>query len=234
MAVIDFHSHILPGIDDGSKNVDMSQKMLNSAVDQGIEIIVATPHFYADRMSIDGFLRNREHALDSIQEYVTKLGIRFCTGAEVAYFGGIGQAEEIEKLMIQGTNLLLLEMPFRAWGDQELNEVNRLLRRGIKVVIAHLERFYQFQKDKNVISELLDMSVIIQINAECLLQWNTRRFAFKLIKNGCAPLLGSDCHNLTSRPENLAQARKILKKKFGEKLLCEMDRYGTSLLEGKD
>ena len=121
-------------------------------------------------------------------------------------------------------------MPFRAWSKGDLREVERLLNRGIRPIIAHLERFYRFQKDKKLIQDLFAFPVLIQVNAECLLSWKDRRRAIKLFQSGQAHLLGSDCHNLTGRPQNLMEGRAMLEKKIGRQFLNQMDQLGVSLL----
>ena len=230
MAIIDFHSHILPKMDDGSRDYEMTAQMLQSAREQQIDTIVATPHFYADSMIISDFIRLRQHVCLKVKELALAGNIRIVCGAEVAFFSGIGKADEIDALLIGKTDLLLLEMPFRSWSEHELYEIDLLLRRGIQPVIAHLERFYPYQKDKEIIPALLDMPVYIQLNAECLLDWKMRRRAMKLFKNRQAHLLGSDCHNMSSRPENLGEGRKVLERKLGKDFLEELDEFGTSLL----
>lgn len=229
--VIDFHSHILPGIDDGSRNLETTCKMLETAAKQGIDVMVATPHFYADRMRIDPFLNNREEAYQKVMECSERVEqLPIICGSEVAYFHGIGGAEEIDKLCIGDTRLMLLEMPFRPWSGKELDEVGRLLDRNIVPVIAHLERFFSFQKDKKIIPELMEMPVYIQINAEAFLDWRTRRKMAKLFQNGDAHLLGSDAHSLNRRPVNLAEGRRVLEKKAGREVLAEIDQLGEKLL----
>lgn len=230
MSIIDFHSHILPGIDDGSRDVIMTGQMLQSAAAQGISTICATPHFYADSMTIERFLRHRQKARDQIRVLSSSNQIRIVCGAEVAFFSDMSRAEQLESLCFENTNLIMVEMPFRPWSERDLREIELLLRRGMRPVIAHLERFYQFQTDKGMIPGLLDMPVYIQINAGCLLRWNTRRQAMKLFKNGQAHLLGSDCHNTSTRPENLAEGRNMLEKKIGPQVLRSMDRLGKTLL----
>lgn len=231
MGIIDFHSHFLPDMDDGSKNIEMTETMLRISASQGIDTMVATPHFYGDSMTINNFLANRANALHKTEGIAADLGIRIISGSETAFFPGISRAEKIEELCIGDTKLLLLEMPFRPWTEKDLQEIRHLIGRGIKPIIAHLERFYHYQTDKEIIPAVLDMPVYIQLNVACLLHWNSRRLPLKLFKSGQAHLLGSDSHNITSRPQNLADGRKVLEKKLGIDFLEEMDRFGISLLE---
>lgn len=231
MSVIDFHAHILPGIDDGSRNREMSEEMLKRSAEQGIHTIIATPHFYASRATLKGFLQKRAAAYEHIKDLAERYGVRVPLGAEVAFFSGMHNAEGLEELTIGDTSLLLLEMPFRAWDGGDLQEVEKLIDRGVRPVIAHVERFYPYQKDKRVMEELYSLPVLVQVNAEALLSWSTRRLALKLFREGVAHLLGSDCHNTSSRPPNLAAGRKIIEKKLGAQYLPQIDRLGEEALE---
>lgn len=231
MSVIDFHSHILPGIDDGSRDREMSEKMLEFSGKQGVNLMVATPHFYASRMTMDSFLRKRATAFDSIKNDAEKHRVGLLQGAEVAFFSGMSCADGLESLTIAGTMLLLLEMPFRSWSDGDIREVEKLLDRGLTPVIAHMERFYPYQKDKRIIDELYALPVLVQVNAESLLNWRTKRLALKLFREGKTQLLGSDCHNLLSRPPNLTAGRNVIEKKLGVPYLERMDRLGEEMLK---
>lgn len=231
MSVIDFHSHILPGIDDGSRDRQISEKMLEMSENQGVNIMVATPHFYASHTTMENFLRKRTAAFGSMKDYAEKCGLRLLPGAEVAFFSGMSRADGLESLTIAGTMLLLLEMPFRSWSSGDIREVEKLLDRGLTPVIAHMERFYPYQKDKHIIDELYALPVLVQINAEALLIWRTKRLALKLFREGKAQLLGSDCHNLLSRPPNLTAGRNIIERKLGVSYLERMDRLGKEVLK---
>ena len=108
----DYHSHILPNIDDGSDSVKTSLKMIKMMKGQGIGIIVATPHFYLHReSSLGGYLEKRQNAYEKLmaaEPAVTDIHI----GAEVAIEKGISGLDGLEKLCISGTGLILLEPPF--------------------------------------------------------------------------------------------------------------------------
>ena len=228
--IIDFHTHVLPGIDDGSKSVEMSTEMLAESARQGVEVIVTTPHFYADSMGIESFLRQRDEALAKVRPISEQYGIRLVPGGEVAFFSNMSRAEGLERLCIEGTHYMLLEMPFRPWNSMDLTEVDHIIRRGIRPIIAHVERFFSFQRDKYIMEDLMEKEVIVQVNAECLIERSTRRLGVKLFKTGYAELLGSDCHNLSSRKPNLAEGRRILEKKVKNDVLDDIDDLGAYLL----
>ncbi len=242
--VIDIHSHILPKMDDGSSSSAMSIEMLTRAARQGVTHMVATPHFYPQQNSPTHFLSRRakcrtrlEAAIDeaysarSLPADVTLPKLFF--GAEVAFFPGISNIEDLDRLCILGTDVMLLEMPFCAWSSRTLDEVENISRRGISIIIAHLERFYRYQTDKHIIPALTDMPVTIQANAEGLLSWTKRRRILKMFDDGTAQLLGSDCHNLDSRRPNLGDGRAVLKQKLGPEILEDIDRTAAALLKIK-
>lgn len=231
MAVIDFHSHILPGIDDGSKDVPTSLAMLESMSSQGVEVVVATPHFYAWRDRVDAFLQRRRSAWESLSASLTPDLPRICLGAEVAYFPGISGAEQVEALTIQGTNVLLLEMPFQPWSESNVEEVRTLLeRKKLRIVIAHLERYYSLPGNRERIAQLLKLPVTVQLNAEGLLEWRQRGRIIRMFRSGQAQLLGSDCHGINHRKPNLGPGREVIRKKLGQERLDLIDEAGAQLL----
>jgi len=232
--VIDFHSHVLPKMDDGSKSVEMTMEMLHTEYEMGVDVVAATPHFYGYRESLDSFLARREHAWYRLLEAARteENGLpAIVAGAEVAFFSGLTELDDLDSLCINGTRTLLLEMPFAPWTGYELDAVSTLcLDRGYQIVLAHLERFYELQTDEHLMESLLELPLWVQINAESLLPLMRRRPWIEMFRAGEAHLLGSDCHNLTSRPPNLEAARRILDRKAGSEILRRMDELGARLL----
>jgi protein-tyrosine phosphatase len=232
--IIDMHSHILPGVDDGSRSTEESAQMMRQELEHGVRKMVATPHFYAQKDSVNAFLerrsRSRQRLMEAIQgEPFSQIELR--SGAEVYYFDGIGHASMLPKLCIEGTDSILLEMPFCQWTMQMYEELVEILEdQHIDVILAHIERYYEYQKDKSVWEEIFSLPVTPQINAESFLKWKYRRKCFGFLGEGYEAVLGSDCHNMTSRQPNLAQAREAVRKKAGQTVLDEMDRRAERLL----
>ena len=106
--MIDFHTHILPGVDDGSRSIEESLAMLQAEADAGIERVVFTPHFYASQNSPKEFLRRRKESWSALLPHMYPGLPKVSFGAEVQYFEGICQAAEIAALRIAGTPYLLL------------------------------------------------------------------------------------------------------------------------------
>lgn len=232
--MIDFHTHILPGIDDGSKNMDMTRTMLYLEKEQGVNEIIATPHFYASEMSVGHFVRRRNHSLNKVIKRIyekedTRLPAITC-GAEVYYFPGMGKSD-LFPLCIEGTDLILLEMPFAQWTKDVYNDINRIIRyQRLTVILAHVERFYKFQRNKDIWNNIFELPVIAQFNAGCFKSFSKRRLAARFIKSGYPVVLGSDCHNVSGRYPNLAEGRSVLGKKLGDQILDDIDLFGERLL----
>ena len=228
--MIDFHSHILPGIDDGSKSAEMSVEMIRALREQGVDTICATSHFYATQRTPQRFLQRRQEAFERLRPLLPDDAPRILLGAEVLYFPGISHMEELPELCLEGTDLLLLEMPFETWSGYMVREVNELARTGrFTVLLAHIERYY-FQQEASVWSNLLNNGVLMQSNADFFLPFGTRRKAIRLMREGMIHLLGSDCHNTTSRAPHMAEAAARIRRHLGEDYLEDSDALGRLLL----
>lgn len=232
--MIDFHSHILPGIDDGSKSPEMSLQMISSLASQGVDTISATSHFYATERTPQHFLQRRAEAYDRLKAVLPQDAPRILLGAEVLYFPGISHMDELPQLCLEGTDILLLEMPFTTWSERMIREVDALARSGIcQILMAHIERYY-FKQPLSVWDDFLDRGILMQSNAEFFLTFRTRHKALKLLREGRIHLLGTDCHNMSSRAPRMAEARELIRKRLGDETLDEIDTLGEALLaEGK-
>ena len=225
-SLVDLHSHILPGIDDGSPDVGTSAAMLRREAEQGVDVVCATSHYYAKYSSIPAFCERRAEALERLSSVLTAELPRVLPAAEVAYFPHM-EEQDLMPLCIQGTRTLMLEMPFADWTDLQLETVEALvLDCRYDVVLVHPERFCFSKSNRHKLEKLAELPIGLQVNAGSLLRWGTRRLALDLLQMAQYPLLGSDCHNLTSRPPNLKEGRKVVMQKLGEAFLKKIDWYG--------
>lgn len=229
--MIDFHSHILPGMDDGSASVEESVKMLRLSFRKGVKKMVATPHFYAQRESPDHFLARRKKACRRLAPALEEEIPEIFLGAEVYYYTGISGTENLSKLCIGRSGILLLEMPFQKWTERMINEVIELagdLR--YTVLLAHIDRYFRFQPPETW-ELLMKNEILFQVNASAFLEgWTTRRRAFGLLREGKIAALGSDCHNMKERKPNLDEAVLRIRKKCGEKTVRQMNEKSERLL----
>ena len=227
--MIDWHSHILPGVDDGSKDVAESIAMLQMQASQGVETVIATPHFYANDETVAAFLERREKALEALKGELPENMPRLLLGAEVRYYQGISRMEALMDLRIQGSKVLLLEMPMSVWSESTVRELIEMSgKSGVQIVLAHVERYLRLQK-QSVWDRIADSGILMQVNANYFTALTSKRKALSLLGEGMVHFLGSDCHNLTSRPPLLGKAFEVIRKKFGDGYLDQMKQYGYSL-----
>ncbi len=229
--MIDFHSHILPNVDDGSKDVEESIDLLNMLSRQNVETVIATPHFLANHEPIDRFLQRRSESVQQLLPELKDGHPKIICGAEVSYYPGISRMEGLDKLRIEGSKLLLLEMPMCKWSDYALSELAELAARGsTRIVLAHLERYMGFQKD-SALRTIYQNGILVQCNASFLLEFGTKRRAMSMLGDGRIHMLGSDCHSVKSRPPRIGNAFEAIEKKFGRDFLNNFNEYGYSLLD---
>lgn len=207
-ALWDLHSHLLPGMDDGCKTTDESVLLLKSCAAQGIAGVMATSHYYPEE-TVDEFLERRRISAERLMERLKDGSYpAICLGAEVAYHPGLIYEDDIHKLCLGKSNYLLLEMPFSRWTPSVLRNVSALRHvQGVIPILAHLERYVGFQ-DKHTLEEILNSGALVQMNASYILE--NRRKAVRRIRKGSVDVLGSDCHNMGTRPPNLAEAMNVL------------------------
>ncbi len=228
--MIDIHTHILPQIDDGSQSVEESLQLLRQEAAQGVTQVALTPHFYALEDSPRRFLERRQRAYEALLPHLEPGLPQLRLGAEVQYFEGICSAEQIGELRIQGTRLLLLEMPFCPWTERMREDVLALnARPDIQVVLAHVERYLRWQ-DRDTLPELLDSRVLTQVNAGAFTHWKTRGRALQLLRKGQVAFLGSDCHDLTARPPRLREAGEQIAQKLGRASLDRLTGYSYAVI----
>ena len=228
--MIDWHSHILPAMDDGSRSVAESISMINMQVSQGVSTVIATPHFYANDGTVDSFLDRRKKALELLEAELPDGPPRILLGAEVKYYQGISRLEELKALRIENTKLLLLEMPVSRWTESMIRELIELSgKSGIRIILAHMERYFKFQ-DQSVWERIFESGILSQANSSFFTSLATKRKALALLRDGRIQFIGSDCHNLTSRPPQIGKAFDIIKKKLGNDYISQMSEYGYSLL----
>lgn len=194
----EYHCHVLPGIDDGSENVETSLAMLDIMKKHGVERVIFTPHFYCHReKSVEHFIEKRQAAFESIKE---KSPIKeMLLGAEVAVEHGLSEVKNIEKLAIQSTKLILLEMPFRDYENWMAEEVYNISAEfDLKVILAHVHR-YRSVFSKDIMKRMLSSDNILQVNIEAFEGFRQKFIAKDIINSNRQFVFGSDAHNLSDR-----------------------------------
>lgn len=226
--MIDFHSHIIPKIDDGSSSIDETTEMLSLAKHQGVNYMVATPHFYASQESPSEFLQRRNRYFKKTLEITEPLSLpKIIPGAEVGFFEGMSDCDVLKDLTILGTPLIMVEMPVCRWSDRMLGELGDIYeKQDIIPLIAHVDRYIKLLHDKKIVDKLKGLPVLIQANASFFIDKKTARLALSLLSKEKIHLLGSDCHNMTSRRPNLGEAYSIINEKLGNDAIQKIRSNG--------
>lgn len=210
----DMHSHILPGIDDGSQSIEMSIEMLKESRAQGVETIVATPHCYLRRESdIDDFLQKREESFSALSEAIKGESLpKIIKGAEVHIEGDVSFFEGLERLCIEGTDYILIEMSYGKWKSTMYDALYSMTVKKMKPIMAHIERFFNNEKE---FDNLREIDLAYQINAESFFDPAYKRAVAYLLRCGMANVVGSDMHNTEIRVQNLKQGYTAIEKEYG-------------------
>ncbi len=229
--MVDLHTHVLPQMDDGSDSPQQSLQMLRLMAQQGTDLAVATPHFYAHRETLRSFLCRRSEAYAKIADGQSE--VKLLLGAEVAYFSGMSTCEELEELCIEGSRLLLLEMPFTPWTQSAVREIVALRSLGIVPVLAHIERYRRIPNFWQMLQQLSGVGVLMQCNAGAVCAPICGRRLIAMLHDGRIRFLGSDCHNMTTRPPNLPKALQRIEKFGASALLQQIDADARALLQSR-
>lgn len=196
MPVIDFHAHILPGADHGSDSTKTSLAQLALMRAAGTDAVVATPHFYPDRDNPDLFLRRRGAAVERLLSAGILSVPEIYLGAEVAvcpHLERMGQ-ETLERFCIEGTHVILLEMPTVSWTNGYLDAVHGIRELGFTVILAHIDRYPRRETAK-----LTEEGFAVQLNASAFSGFFRRKQYIELAGTDTVAALGSDLHGADPR-----------------------------------
>ena len=220
--MIDIHTHILPHIDDGAKDTEMSIAMLKAEVKQGVDTVVLTSHYYGKKRSPSEFLQQRNSLYAHIKPRIPA-DLKVILGAEV-HFTGVNNAEygELCKLAIEGTKYILIEFPFtNAWTKSLPDRLNDFIYyTDYTPIIAHAERYKEIWKKPSLITDLISMGCLIQVNLSSFVDKRAQRLAYAMLKHGYVHCLGTDAHDMGVR----APSWSVIKQLEAEGYAAELQR----------
>lgn len=232
--MIDFHSHFLPDMDDGSDSIETSLAMLHESWRQGVRLMFATPHFYAEEDDPESFLARRSEAYARVREAIEARQDSeipdILLGAEIYYFPGISVSEELRALSMGTTPFLLIEPPMIPWGNSMLDEIE-LTGENLHCipVIAHVDRYMRMLRDASLFDRLRDRRILIQVNASFFVHDSVR--ALELLRQNRIHFIGSDCHNMDERAPNMGSAEEIIRLDGATEYFRTINQRIFSLLE---
>ena len=216
--IIDIHSHILPGLDDGARDMDETVGMLEIAVREGIEAIVTTPHYEVgverERLAKYG------KVYEDLQNYITthEIPLKLYPGNEIYYSESIPEMLQNEVVRtLNGTRYVLVEFPMHAGYQTIERALNNLLYAGYWPVIAHMER-YSVLRDLQKIRDLVRNGAYIQVNASAIVGkegWGVKRFCRQLMKADLVHVVATDAHGISKRRPTIRKCLDYIEKKHG-------------------
>lgn len=228
--IVDMHSHILPGLDDGSRNMEMSMNMMRIAYEEGIRTIIATPHNMPGKGR--GELSKTLERIEQLEAAARAEGIEISLkpGSELYYREEIPDLlEEGKAVPMNGTNIVLVE--FEPVNDSRyiMNALKNIINVGYTPIVAHVER-YPALLDKKLeqIGDISELGCYIQVNASTIagkLGWKMKLYVEKLLKEQLIDFIGTDAHSDQNRSPKIQDCAKILYKK------CDKS-YADSMLFG--
>lgn len=225
--MIDLHCHILPGVDDGSKDLKMSREMLRMAHDEGIREIVATSHYYACMTEEERKKREEAYCLVEGLMEAEFPDMTLHRGAEVYYEQDIlDELSEHRVPSINGTNYILVEFPVTAEYHYLFLAIQQIRSMEYRPVIAHVERYHAINKADDI-ERLIDRGALIQVNSTLFdgkLPFMRKRMFQDLIRRGKIHVVGTDAHSIGERRPRMASFYRYVEKKFGKEVadrLCE-------------
>ena len=216
--MIDIHSHILPGLDDGASTWEDSLQMARLAVEDGIRTMVASPHLFKNRTVNLAEINHKDEILNKITEFKQKL---LTAAIDLEILPGCDFPLSFESLQLldegrvftinDGRRYLLLELPDASLPPATEEICFRLQSNGLTPIITHPERHFVFQEMPKKLERLLDLGCLAQITGASLIGGFGRqvaRISREMMRKGYIHLLASDAHDTKRRPPLLGQALK--------------------------
>ncbi|MBO6195182.1 MAG: hypothetical protein J6O56_02405 [Bacilli bacterium] len=215
--MIDIHSHLIYGVDDGSKDIETSINILDSLSKNGVTDIILTPHYITDTNYVSSKTDNITK-LYELKREVKKQGINInlYLGNEIYIDPNILDFIKDNKMCsLNNSEYILVELPMSGNYPDYQDILQDLIRIGFKVILAHPERYGSFQKDFNKVLEMVDMGVLLQCNIDSILgnYGKDAKKTMKLIlKNKLVSFVGTDIHSVKNDYSYLEKAKNKFKK----------------------
>ena len=234
--LVETHCHIIPGIDDGAPDIETSLAMIEQLQKQGAKKIILTPHYYSDNISLDDFLRRRDKAFNELLRALPSESPTLIPAAEVYISQYLFNNPNIDELKIGNSNYILIEHPFASRFSE--NTYDRLMNMycdyGAKPILAQIERYPALMDDPYKLEDYIDMGCLTQVNISSFVDSHrsVKKKLIKLLNTGHIHLIGSDCHNLSSRAPEYESGIKEIVKKSGQDAVDVLIKNANILTSG--
>lgn len=231
---VDIHTHILPGVDDGAKDLDEACELIRMAWENGTGALFLTPHYrgvfrkHTPAMLRDTFETLRQRVKTELPE------MKLYLGTEIHYeFDAPEKLAEDRILTMNDSRYVLLEYSSNTYRSQILNGASEMLRYGYIPIIAHAERYDFLRKNRGIVDSLLEMGALIQFNADSVMGergFAVKRFCDALLKKKKVHFIASDAHDSVQRPPLLRACWERVSKKYGAEYADQLFRRNATLI----
>lgn len=215
----DIHTHILPNVDDGAKNMQEARALVRMAWENGTRTIILTPHYRGV------YKRNTPACLREEFEVFSKMiheefpKMKLYLGNEIFYQAEVPERLGVGRILtLADSQYALLEFQSSSLRSQVIAGVSETVRCGFTPIIAHAERYEIFRKDATLTEEVLEMGALIQLNADSVMGkqgFGVKHFCHRLLKEQQAHFIASDAHDPEKRPPLLRECFLHVHKKYG-------------------
>lgn len=211
--MIDIHTHILASVDDGSSSIEISRRMLEEEIKNGVDTILLTPHYILNTpttLSKNALIK----VFEDFKQQMSDLPVTLLLGTEIFFKHGVIKAlKENELITLNNSKYVLVEFSPLTEYDEILNAVESIKALNYIPIIAHPER-YEFLNFA-YLQELKNLGALLQINTNPIInKGKSYKLIKKLLKHDLVDFIASDSHNCDSRKPNLLAAKNIINKKF--------------------
>lgn len=221
---VDMHIHVLPGIDDGSQNMETTLEMLRIAREEGITDMIVTPHFKQGHHNAGR--EKIERLIDEVTEAMKAESldiIHLYPGNEIYYYEGAG--EDVAKDLIRsmnGTDRALIEFSPSERYNYIRNAVDEMMGAGFVPILAHVERYMCLVETPDLVRELKEMGAEIQVNASSItgnLGPKVKSFTHRLLKQEIVDYIGTDAHDTGRRAPKVKKCISVLRRLCSDEYL---------------
>lgn len=231
---IDIHCHILPGVDDGARDLAGALALIDMAVNDGTGTLVLTPHYRGV------YRRNTPQQLRQVFRELQQAApqVELFLGNEVSYEPELAEKLAEGRVLTLGDGpYVLLEMPVVCTARQVLDAVVEIRGGGMIPILAHVERYEAFLRDRGLVDAAVELGALVQINADSVLGqcgFGVKRYCHWLLKSRRAHFVASDAHDEKDRPPKLMECWRWVCRKYGEDYAAALFRENARVVLGAD
>ncbi|WP_127579965.1 tyrosine-protein phosphatase [Paenibacillus koleovorans] len=232
--MIDIHTHILPGMDDGATDIDESLRIARAAVDEGIHTVIATPH-HANGKYMNPADKIRS-SVDRLNEELVRaqIPLQVLTGQEIRLTRQLLEDwDQGQLLSLSNSKYLLIELPSGHVPEYTEDYLFELMLSGVQPIIAHPERNAELASDPDLLHSLVSKGVLAQLTSHSLnglFGPKIQQLSIQLCKRNLVQFLSSDVHHLETRGIELSKAYRIVEQHVGQERVLYYKENSTKVL----